>query len=99
MCGICGIIGVEEEHLAKRMIATLQHRGPDDSGMQLFRTPASGVPVFFGHTRLSIIDLSAAGHQPMPNEDGTVWIIFNGEIYNFQELRRELESRYRWRSN
>jgi asparagine synthase (glutamine-hydrolysing) len=99
MCGICGITGVEEEHLAKRMVATLQHRGPDDSGMQLFRTPASGVPVFFGHTRLSIIDLSAAGHQPMPNEDGTVWIIFNGEIYNFQELRRELEPRYRWRSN
>ncbi len=98
MCGICGIAGVDADHLTKLMVASLHHRGPDDSGIQPFRHPASASPIFLGHTRLSIIDLSPAGHQPMPNEDGTIWIIFNGEIYNFQDLRRDLEPRHRWRS-
>jgi asparagine synthase (glutamine-hydrolysing) len=99
MCGICGIVGVEDADVAERMIATMQHRGPDDAGVQQFRLLSNGSRIFLGHTRLSIIDLSHAGHQPMANEDGTVWIVFNGEIYNYQELRRDLEARHCWRSN
>jgi asparagine synthase (glutamine-hydrolysing) len=68
---------------------TLVHRGPDDAGTWISPDRRVG----FGHRRLSIIDLSAAGRQPMTNEDGTVWITFNGEIYNHASLRRELESR------
>ena len=92
MCGICGVLhfdserGVDEEALVV-MRDSLSHRGPDDAG-----TWTQG-PVGLGHRRLSIIDLSPAGHQPMCNEDGTIWIAFNGEIYNFQELRTELEGR------
>src|ERR671922_2805382 len=91
MCGICGIVGVEDAHVAERMIATLQHRGPDDAGVRQFRLPSNDSRIFLGHTRLSIVDLSHAGHQPMANEDGTVWITFNGEIYNHRALRAELE--------
>ncbi|MEP7271854.1 MAG: asparagine synthase (glutamine-hydrolyzing) [Acidobacteriota bacterium] len=92
MCGICGIVNfngnpVSEESLWS-MTRRLDHRGPDDRGVQLF--PGAG----FGHTRLSIIDLSQAGHQPMPNEDASIWITYNGELYNFRELRRELEHLY-----
>ena len=65
------------------MMATMHHRGPDDEGMYL-----SG-NVGLGHRRLSIIDLNT-GKQPIANEDDTVWIVFNGEIYNYQELRKEL---------
>src|SRR5262245_25317102 len=71
------------------MGGVLRHRGPDDEGVWLARThtPAVG----FAHRRLSIIDISAAGHQPMANEDETIWLTFNGEIYNHRELRQELE--------
>ncbi len=90
MCGIAGKLYFDpqrsvEEPLLRRMCAALAHRGPDDEGIY-----ARG-PVGLGHRRLSIIDLSPAGHQPMPNDDGSVWIVFNGEIYNFLELRRGLE--------
>lgn len=88
MCGISGIVstaGVERAAVA-RMTDALRHRGPDDEGLYL----ADGVGL--GHRRLSIIDLST-GRQPISNEDGTVWVVFNGEIYNFQELRRQLEGR------
>src|SRR2546425_1880736 len=68
------------------MTDTIVHRGPDDEGYYL-----SG-PIGLGFRRLSIIDLST-GRQPISNEDGTVWIVFNGEIYNYQELRRDLLSR------
>jgi len=90
MCGIAGKLyfdpqGRVEEPLLRRMCRALAHRGPDDEGIY-----TSG-PVGLGHRRLSIIDLSAAGHQPMSNDDGSVWITFNGEIYNFLELRRDLE--------
>ena len=88
MCGIAGIIGEANEGLIRRMTDLIGHRGPDDSGIRVF--PNSGQPVSLGHRRLSIIDLSSAGHQPMANEDETVWITFNGEIYNFPVLREEL---------
>lgn len=89
MCGICGInnyssyaeVGPRE---IKRMNDVLVHRGPDDEGYYIKGHVA------LGHRRLSIIDLSHAGHQPMANEDETVWLTFNGEIYNFLELRDEL---------
>ena len=91
MCGICGKLNFELEKpvskgLLKRMADAMHHRGPDDEGYY-----ASG-SVGFGFRRLSIIDL-ATGHQPTSNEDGTVWIVFNGEIYNYQELRKELVSK------
>jgi asparagine synthase (glutamine-hydrolysing) len=89
MCGIAGWIGhlSNAERVGQRMIKRLRHRGPDAHGLQ---TWAEATLV---HTRLSILDLSPAGSQPMENEDGTVWTVFNGEIYNHRELRRYLQSR------
>lgn len=92
MCGICGAVYADPsrrvpEGLVEGMSASLRHRGPDDSG--IFLEPGSG----FGHRRLSIIDLSPSGRQPMSNEDGSVVIVFNGEIYNFRELRDRLRER------
>ena len=91
MCGICGVFNFEsrekvDARLLKRMADTLVHRGPDDEGFFI-----SG-PVGLAHRRLSIIDLEG-GHQPMTNEDGTIWVVFNGEIYNFQELHAFLEKK------
>jgi len=92
MCGICGKLTTDgrlvEENLIFKMTSILAHRGPDDDGVYLNHLP--DVSIGLGHRRLSIIDLSEAGHQPMPNEDNTVWMVFNGEIYNFQPLRAEL---------
>ena len=92
---MCGIVGVYRRHgapLDRAMVAelrdTMTHRGPDDQGLWL-REPAADVG--FGHRRLSIVDLSDAGHQPMANEDGSVVVAFNGEIYNHALLRPELE--------
>lgn len=88
MCGICGKINLNnqpiDEALLKRMTLVLSHRGPDDEGIYVKNN------VGLGHRRLSIIDLSALAHQPMSNEDGTIWIVYNGEIYNFLVLRDEL---------
>ena len=94
MCGVCGILswgsGLRcDEETVVRMRDTLVHRGPDDGGA--FISPDRRVGL--GHRRLSIIDLTEAGHQPMCNEDGTVWITYNGEVYNHPALRRELEGR------
>jgi asparagine synthase (glutamine-hydrolysing) len=88
MCGIAGIVGEGGVDTATihRMCQSIVHRGPDDEG--IFVKDGVGL----GMRRLSIIDL-AGGHQPVCNEEGTVWIVFNGEIYNFQELRQELLSR------
>jgi len=91
MCGISGLFYFDpshpvEDHLVRRMRDATWHRGPDDTGLHCHRNVA------LGFNRLSIIDL-AGGHQPLSNEDGTVWIVFNGEIYNFQELHCDLESR------
>ena len=88
---MCGIYGEISDRPAPAACAeVIRHRGPDDAGEQVFalREPRLYVSLLF--RRLSIIDLSSAGHQPMSNEDGTVWVIFNGEIYNFQELREQL---------
>jgi asparagine synthase (glutamine-hydrolysing) len=89
MCGICGILYYDrarpaDERLLRRMSDSIKHRGPDDGGVYVKDN------VGLGFRRLAIIDLSPAGRQPMSNEDGTVWIVLNGEIYNFPELREEL---------
>ncbi|HXG93942.1 MAG TPA: asparagine synthase (glutamine-hydrolyzing) [Blastocatellia bacterium] len=99
MCGICGVVGQADEQLIKTMLARIAHRGPDDEGIYIGKT-SSGERVGLGHRRLSIIDLSPAGHEPMPDTDGQIWLTFNGEIYNFRELRCELEAKgYRFRSD
>ncbi|MFM8395723.1 MAG: asparagine synthetase B family protein, partial [Acidobacteriota bacterium] len=88
MCGICGLAGFEGKDRAaiERMMGTLIHRGPDDAGQ--YDLPE--LELSLGHRRLSVIDLSARGRQPMANEDGTVIISFNGEIYNHPELKAQL---------
>ncbi len=92
MCGIAGMIcrsGCRlDERVLSEMTEALHHRGPDDGGTHILRH--SDLQIGLGHRRLSIIDLSAAGHQPMTNEDGTLWITYNGEVYNFGEIREEL---------
>src|SRR5574337_786635 len=102
MCGICGIFSLNgallphDPHLVNRMASVIAHRGPDDAGCY------AESPVALGHRRLSVIDLSRNGHQPMSNEDGSVWIGFNGEIYNFAELNsgfRLEEKGHRFRSS
>lgn len=109
MCGITGAIWNEpalalDDATLGRMIETLRHRGPDDEGSYRseWRVGPGGRPVpgvALGFRRLSIIDL-VCGHQPLSNEDGTVWIVFNGEIYNYRDLRRRLEGGgHRFRTN
>ncbi len=93
MCGIAGFVRrasqAESLPLLKSMADAIRHRGPDDSGY--FTANAGEWTVGLAHRRLSIIDL-ATGHQPLGNEDGTIQIVFNGEVYNYQELRRELDA-------
>src|ERR1035437_126807 len=90
MCGICGVIGMERTDLAeaitRRMMEALWHRGPDEDGLLV--TPSAAL----GMRRLSIIDLPG-GRQPVFNETGNVGVVFNGEIYNFRQLRKTLEGR------
>lgn len=95
MCGIAGLASADRPsspqellHIAQLMADAMVHRGPDDAGVW---APETG-DVALAHRRLSIIDLSQLGHNPMSSNDGRVWITFNGEIYNFGELRRDLES-------
>ena len=91
MCGIAGILQFDGSNVSKpilqAMTRVLSHRGPDGEGFYI-----SG-PVGLGHRRLAIIDLSPAGIQPICNEDQTIWIIYNGEIYNFKDIRQELLQR------
>jgi asparagine synthase (glutamine-hydrolysing) len=94
MCGIVGILGFSDafpldEAIVTRMRDTLTHRGPDDAGTLVRSLDRIGL----GHRRLSIVDLSSAGHQPMSNEDETLWITYNGEVYNHLALRAELEEK------
>src|SRR5438094_395145 len=90
---MCGIVGVIADQIApsdvavlRRMVCSIRHRGPDAARVQVDENAA------LGHARLSIIDL-AGGSQPMHNEDRSLWIVFNGEIFNYVELRRELVGR------
>src|SRR5919109_4131582 len=92
MCGISGLVNCGEDDTLRRMTAVQAHRGPDDWGIWSRRSPDRAY-VGLGSRRLAIIDLSPSGHMPMCNEDRRVWITYNGEIYNFQDLRRELENR------
>ncbi len=92
MCGISGLVNCGDRETLARMTSAQAHRGPDDFGLWERRFP-DGSYVGLGSRRLAIIDLSPSGHMPMCNEDRTVWITYNGEIYNFAELRRELESK------
>ena len=97
---MCGISGIASKHLAppdlqstvERMARSIRHRGPDGTFVQCFGPPAISHGVGLGHNRLAIIDVSDAGREPMTNEDGTLWLVFNGEIYNFEDLRPRLEA-------
>src|SRR3989442_1234977 len=90
MCGFAGLFHYREPDrpvdraLLERMTRALEHRGPDDSGF--FVSPSIGL----GHRRLSIVDLSSTGHQPMAAPDGKCWIVYNGEFYNHEEFRPRL---------
>src|SRR5450755_3814103 len=88
MCGIAGLVGSIERHPAAmdRLLSALAHRGPDDVGRYVDECAA------IGQRRLSIIDL-AGGHQPLRNAKKTLWLVANGEIYNYQNLRTDLEAR------
>jgi asparagine synthase (glutamine-hydrolysing) len=91
MCGIAGIVNYYEKRevpkrLVESMVAVLEHRGPDDVGIY-----AKG-NVGLGIRRLSVIDVEK-GHQPIGNEDNSIWVVYNGEIYNYQQLRQELEKK------
>jgi asparagine synthase (glutamine-hydrolysing) len=94
MCGIAGLVSTKDivdQAVVENMVSTIAHRGPNHSATRIEHQ--SGLSVGLGYRRLSIIDLSAAGNQPMTNEMGDLWIIYNGELYNHAELRRELEAR------
>jgi asparagine synthase (glutamine-hydrolysing) len=95
MCGIAGIVGVGAERRVGAMLGAIGHRGRDDEGLWSSPVGGDGARACLGHRRLAIIDTSAAGHQPMVSEDGRYSLTFNGEIYNYQDLRRELEARGR----
>ncbi|MBO5623438.1 MAG: asparagine synthase (glutamine-hydrolyzing), partial [Butyrivibrio sp.] len=98
MCGICGYISrkrISEENL-RIMNDTMYHRGPNDSGIAIYEGK-DGYSIGFAHRRLAILDLSPLGHQPMHSANGRISIVFNGEIYNFLELKEELKG-YPYRS-
>lgn len=92
MCAIAGYYGKGSRAYLERMLLALKHRGPDDSGSFI------DGPVGLGNNRLSIIDLSKNGHQPLFNEDNSMCIVHNGEIYNFQTLKKDLESKHKFKS-
>lgn len=97
MCGIFGIVAAQSREslspLVARATRALAHRGPDDEGIEFLTPPDAALTVAFGHRRLSIVDLSPAGHQPMQDEATGNWITFNGEVFNFRELRQSLAAR------
>ncbi|MBX3280093.1 MAG: asparagine synthase (glutamine-hydrolyzing) [Acidobacteria bacterium] len=96
MCGIAGIVSrhnIKIEEICSRVTAAtraLAHRGPDDEGVEIVAADIDGWNVVFGHRRLSIIDLSAAGHQPMRDPSTGDWITYNGEVFNFREVRARM---------
>jgi asparagine synthase (glutamine-hydrolysing) len=91
MCGIAGLISVNPERRIGAMLKAIEHRGYDDEGVWTSSADGAGRRACLGHRRLAIIDTSAAGHQPMLSADGRFSVTFNGEIYNYRELRRRLE--------
>ena len=93
MCGICGF-NWNNEKLIQRMVQKIHHRGPDSNGVKTF-------PNFsLGNARLSILDLSARGNQPMSSRDGKLWIVYNGEVYSFPQIKKELQAKgYQFNSN
>src|SRR5438309_6612956 len=94
MCGIFGIVARNAQIPAgvlERGTASLAHRGPDDSGTIVLRDSTSDVEIGLGNRRLAILDLSPLGHQPMHDVETGNWIVYNGEIYNFRDVRNELE--------
>src|SRR5688572_14303363 len=93
MCGIAGIVSRDPEPHVAAMLGTIEHRGRDDDGVWSSQPASSGQKICLGHRRLSIIDTSAAGHQPMFSADGRYAITFNGEIYNYRELRQQLKTK------
>src|ERR1700691_2913741 len=103
MCGICGVLSFKNSNFQVtadslvRMRETMVHRGPDGAGIWISPDRRVGL----AHRRLSIIDLSPAAAQPMSNDDGSLQIVFNGEIYNHAEIRRELERKGRrhWKTD
>ncbi|MBE3092193.1 MAG: asparagine synthase (glutamine-hydrolyzing) [Chloroflexi bacterium] len=93
MCGICGF-NWNDEKLIQRMVQKIHHRGPDSNGVKTFPTFS------LGNARLSILDLSDRGNQPMSSREGKLWIVYNGEVYNFPEIKKELLARgYQFNSN
>ena len=87
MCGIVGTVGLQpaaNKEMLSGMRDTMRHRGPDDAGLWWDADGCVGL----AHRRLSIIDLSSGGHQPMTDATGKAWVVFNGEIYNYRELRK-----------
>jgi asparagine synthase (glutamine-hydrolysing) len=99
MCGICGIVSYGKDRLVnqkimKDMVTLIDHRGPDDEGIYLgWEMQPGAFRLGLGNRRLSIIDLSPKGHQPMCNEKETIWVSYNGEIYNFREIKEQLEQK------
>lgn len=96
MCGIVGILARDSSispEMLERATASLAHRGPDDSGTIILRDNSSGsLQIGLGNRRLAILDLSPLGHQPMQDEESGNWIVYNGELYNFREVRQKLEA-------
>ena len=104
MCGIAGLINFDTSDpvensgkVLRTMLDALRHRGPDDRGEERIEV-ANGPTLHLGHQRFSIIDLTKAGHQPMANEDQSVWVSTNSEIYNYKELRNELAGKFQFQS-
>ena len=96
MCGIAGILtsrsDLDLEKPLQQMKAALRHRGPDGEGLEMVRLP-SGIQIGLAHTRLSILDLSVAGRQPMSDEEFGSLIVYNGEVYNHMTIRESLKQR------
>ena len=105
MCGIAGILDTGSstpdtvyEQAVQNMLDKMVHRGPDNRGQEKI-CHSTGTRLFLGHQRLSVIDPSSKGHQPMTNQDSSIWISTNSEIFNFQDLKSQLKSKYEFKSN
>lgn len=96
MCGIFGVVTTrgrgEVEEIVRRAVGALAHRGPDDEGIEIIADEGRGLTIGLAHRRLAILDLSAAGHQPMIDEETGNRIVYNGEVFNFSEVRRQMEA-------